>query len=274
MLKQRILTALALLPVALGGVFLLTQEWFALFAGAVISLAAWEWAKLSGFTAVWQRLLYTTLTGGLLLCLFSLSALPLSFILGVGLVWWLVALMLVISYPDSRAAWKPLLVQLLIGLMVLVPAWAGLVFLKSQSAPEFEQLGNALILYVFMLVWGADIGAYVFGRKFGRRKLAPHLSPGKTWEGVLGGQLVITLIALGVGWYRALELFPMLGLLAMTWAVGLVSVLGDLLESMFKREQGLKDSSRLLPGHGGIMDRIDSLTAAIPVFAVFWMLAS
>ncbi|CAM3688648.1 phosphatidate cytidylyltransferase [Parendozoicomonas haliclonae] len=274
MLKQRVITGLALLPVALCGVFLLPQEWFAIFIGAIITLAAWEWANLSGFSAVWQRVLYAAVTGGLLLCLFSLSVLPLSFLLGAGLVWWLVAVMLVISYPDSLAVWKPRIVQLIIGWLVLIPAWGGLVFLKSQGTPEFEQQGNALILYVFVLVWGADVGAYFAGKTFGRRKLAPHLSPGKTWEGVLGGLLTITLIALGVAWYRELGLFHAIGLLAMTWVVGLVSVLGDLLESMFKRERGIKDSSSLLPGHGGIMDRIDSLTAAIPVFSVFWLLAS
>ncbi len=265
MLKQRVITGLALLPVAVGGVFFLPPQWFAVFIGAVIVLGAWEWANLSGFSAQWQRVTFAAVTG---IMIYLFAGLPASFLLGGGLAWWLMALMLVISYPDSTAAWRLRAVRLFMGWFVLLPAWSGLVYLKSQD------IGNSLILYVFVLVWGADIGAYFSGRTFGRRKLAPHLSPGKTWEGVFGGMLLITLVALGVGWYRELALFNMLALLAVTWIVGLVSVLGDLLESMFKRERGIKDSSQLLPGHGGVMDRIDSLTAAIPVFSIFWLLVS
>lgn len=274
MLKQRILTGLGLLPIALGGLFFLPADGFAVFVGIIITFAAWEWANLSGFSVVWQRVLYAAATGGTLLALASFPPLPISFLLGAGMVWWVVALMLIISYPDSVEVWRSRLLRLFLGWLVLLPVWAGLVFLRGEHVVGFEQPGIPLILYILVLVWGADIGAYAFGRTFGRRKLAPRLSPGKTWEGALGGMFIVTLIALGVGWYQALDLFTMLGLLITSWIVGMVSVLGDLLESMFKRERGLKDSSRLLPGHGGVMDRIDSLTAAIPVFAVFWMLAN
>ncbi len=272
MLKQRVITALALLPVALIGIFFLPNAWFAVFVGAVITVGAWEWSDLSGFSAQWQRVAFAALTSVLMFSLYNMQIM----LLGAGLVWWLMALMLAISYPDSSSAWRPRLIKMVIGWLVLIPAWAGLVFLKSQGGDGdawHEHSGNLLILYVFFLVWGADVGAYFSGKAFGRRKLAPHLSPGKTWEGVIGGLMLITVIALGVGWYRELGLFHMLGLLAVTWVVGFVSVLGDLLESMFKRERGIKDSSQLLPGHGGVLDRIDSLTAAIPVFAVFWLLA-
>ncbi|WP_211825636.1 phosphatidate cytidylyltransferase [Kistimonas asteriae] len=264
MLKQRIITALALLPVALGGVFLLPLTPFSVFIAVVIALAAWEWAGLAGFTNQLVRVGYAALTGGMI---FLLSLASAGFLLGAGLTWWLMALMLVISYPDSRVVWQNRIIRLLMGWLVLLPAWGGLVYLKGQ--PQ----GNLLILYVFLLVWAADVGAYFAGRAFGQRKLAPSLSPGKTWEGVFGGLLMTSLIALLVGWYQQLNLFECLGLVAITLVVTMVSVLGDLLESMFKREAGLKDSSQLLPGHGGVMDRIDSLTAAIPVFAVFWFLA-
>ena len=132
-----------------------------------------------------------------------------------------------------------------------------------------------LILYVFLLVWGADVGAYFAGGKtFGRvnwHRSSARARPGKVLS---GGMLLITLIALGVAGTVSWICSTCWRLLAVTWAVGLVSVLGDLLESMFKRERGVKDSSQLLPGHGGVLDRIDSLTAAVPVFAVFWLLAS
>src|SRR5690606_16951319 len=120
--------------------------------------------------------------------------------------------------------------------------------------------------------WAADIGAYFSGKTFGRRKLAPQVSPGKSWEGLFGGLLTSLLITLAVGLYRGWPVTEMVLALAGAALVVLISVVGDLTESMFKRSSGIKDSSQLLPGHGGVMDRIDSLTAAIPVFALLlWM---
>ena len=123
---------------------------------------------------------------------------------------------------------------------------------------------------MLLLVWGADIGAYFVGRALGRRKLAPNVSPGKSWEGVYGGMAVTAALALVFALWQQLSLSAGLALVALTLGVTLVSVLGDLLESMLKRHRGLKDSSALLPGHGGVLDRIDSLTAAVPVFALFF----
>jgi len=156
----------------------------------------------------------------------------------------------------------------LIGLLILLPAWQGLVFIKQLP------LGNWLIMAVMVLVWGADIGAYFSGKAFGKRKLAPQVSPGKSWEGVYGGLALSLVITAVVGLVRDWTLGQMiLGLLGAAIVV-FISVVGDLTESMFKRQSGIKDSSNLLPGHGGVLDRIDSLTAAIPVFAVLlWMAA-
>ena len=169
MLKQRILTGLALLPVAVGGVFFLPLQWFAVFVGSHYH----DWCLGMGqpvrfFFPVAAHCPMPLVTGGMIFLFFGL---PASFLLGVGLAWWLMALMLVVSYPDSNAAWRMRFVRLLMGWLVLMPAWAGLVYLKSQD------IGNELILYVFVLVWGADVGAYFAGRAFGHRKLAPHLSP-------------------------------------------------------------------------------------------------
>jgi len=131
---------------------------------------------------------------------------------------------------------------------------------------------NLLILAVMVLVWGADIGAYFFGRRFGRRKLAPQVSPGKSWEGVFGGLFVTLVLCAVVGVYRDWSISHLLLALLGTALVVMISVVGDLTESMFKRQAGIKDSSNLLPGHGGVLDRIDSLTAAIPVFAaLLWL---
>lgn len=266
MLKQRIITALILLPFALGGFFLLEGGWFALFIGAVVSVGAWEWARLIGFTAQPQRLAYAALVAILLVLLFNIPQLaPWTLLLGV--CWWGVATLLVLGYPGSSRHWAKLPVRLLIGLLILLPAWQGLVLFKQW--PQ----ANGLILAVMVLVWGADIGAYFAGKTFGKRKLAPQVSPGKSWEGVFGGLLATLLICLGLGLYQGWSLGALLLALLGTVLVVSISVVGDLTESMFKRQAGIKDSSNLLPGHGGVLDRIDSLTAAIPVFAALLWLA-
>lgn len=261
MLKQRIITALWLLPLALGGFFFLDGWQFALFIGAVVTLGGWEWAQLAGFSAQPVRIAYATVVALLLCALYLLPQLA-PWLLLAALVWWLVATLLVVSYPRSKMYLQAPLSKPLIGLLILLPAWQGLVLLKQWP------LGNGLIIAVMILVWGADIGAYFSGRAFGKRKLAPQVSPGKSWEGVFGGLLTCLLIALAIGLYRHWSGAELLLALASTALLVMVSVVGDLTESLFKREAGIKDSSNLLPGHGGILDRIDSLTAAIPVFAL------
>lgn len=266
MLKQRILTALVLLPVALWGFFALAGPAFAVFTGAVIILGAWEWARLAGYETQSIRVCYSAVMGFLLLALYGHPELA-GLTLGLGLVWWLLAIFLVKDYPRTGIYWKNPRVALLLGVPLLLPAWQGLQVLKSL--PQ----GNALILMVMVLIWAADIGAYFSGRRFGKHKLAPEVSPGKTWEGVAGGFLASFLITLGIGFFNTW------GLVEWLWAIpGVVlvvgfSILGDLTESMFKRSIGIKDSSQLLPGHGGVLDRIDSLTAAIPVFTLLLCLA-
>lgn len=265
MLKQRIITALFMLPVALCGFFLLNNGWFALFIGAVVTVGAWEWARLAGFESQSKRVLYALVVAALLSGLYLCPQLA-GWVLLVGVAWWVLATALVLSYPVSSHYWSTCNAKLAIGLLILLPAWQGLVLFKQW--PE----ANALILAVMVLVWGADIGAYFAGRRFGKRKLAPQVSPGKSWEGVYGGLLATLAICLGVALYRDWSISGTLLAMAGTVVVVLISVVGDLTESMFKRQAGLKDSSNLLPGHGGILDRIDSLTAAIPVFAaILWL---
>jgi len=261
MLKQRIITALILLPIALCGFFLLDGANFALFIGLVVTPGAWEWARLAGLIAQGLRVAYAVVVAGLLMLLHLMPELA-PWVLGVSVLWWALATWLVLTYPRTSELWASVACRLLIGLLVLLPAWQGLVLIKHWP------LGNWLIMAVMVLVWGADIGAYFSGRAFGKRKLAPQVSPGKSWEGVYGGlalSLVITAVVGVTREWSAGELI--LGLFGAAVVV-LVSVVGDLTESMFKRRSGIKDSSNLLPGHGGVLDRIDSLTAAIPLFAV------
>jgi phosphatidate cytidylyltransferase len=261
MLKQRIITALILAPLALCGFFLLEGGSFALFIGAVVVLGGWEWARLSGFEAQSSRILYAVVVAALLFLLYLLPDLA-PWLLVAALIWWLMATWLVLTFPESSAHWASAICKLVIGLLILLPAWQGLVLIKQMP------LGNWLILSVMILVWGADIGAYFSGKAFGKRKLAPKVSPGKSWEGLYGGLAACLLITAGVGVYRGWSLGEIIFALVSAAIVVLISVVGDLTESMFKRKSGVKDSSNLLPGHGGVLDRIDSLTAAIPVFAL------
>lgn len=261
MLKQRIITALVLLPIALGGFFLLDGADFALFIGLVVTLGAWEWARLAGLEAQVLRVAYAAVIAGLLMLLYLMPDLA-PWVLGASVLWWGLATWLVMTYPRSSELWASAACRLLIGALILLPAWQGLVLLKHWS------MGNWLILAVMVLVWGADIGAYFSGRAFGKRKLAPQVSPGKSWEGVYGGLALSLAITLGVGLVRYWSVGELLLGLFGAALIVMGSVVGDLTESMFKRRSGIKDSSNLLPGHGGILDRIDSLTAAIPLFAV------
>ena len=254
MLKHRIITAAILLPIALIGFFLLEGLAFALFIGVVVVLGGWEWARLAGFEAQPVRVLYAIAVGLLLAGLYLAPALA-SWLLTLSVIWWLTATALVVSYPRSQRHWGGSVGSLVIGLLILLPAWQGLVLLKQW--PQ----GNWLIVAVMVLVWGADIGAYAAGKTFGRRKLAPQ---------VLVTSLLITLF---VGLYQSWSARELALALLGAALVVVISVVGDLTESMFKRSSGIKDSSQLLPGHGRVMDRIDSLTAAVPVFTVLLWLA-
>ncbi|WP_339546441.1 phosphatidate cytidylyltransferase [Pseudomonas sp. RA_35y_Pfl2_P32] len=267
MLKQRIITALILLPIALCGFFLLEGSAFALFIGLVVTLGAWEWARLAGFEAQSMRVTYAAVVAAMLLVLHLVPGLA-PWVLGAAVLWWGVATFLVLTYPKTSEHWASAACKLVIGLLILLPAWQGLVLIKQYP------LGNWLIMAVMVLVWGADIGAYFSGRAFGKRKLAPLVSPGKSWEGVYGGLLLSLVITLVVGLVRDWTVGQLLKGLIGAAIIVFISVVGDLTESMFKRQAGIKDSSNLLPGHGGVLDRIDSLTAAIPLFAVLlWMAA-
>ncbi|SFX31600.1 phosphatidate cytidylyltransferase [Marinospirillum alkaliphilum] len=258
MLKQRIITALLLAPLALWGLFGLEGQAFALFTGVVIGIAAWEWARLSGL----QRVGQVVFPGTVLVMLFTAWQQPhlLHQALWLGLAWWALALFFVITYPRTATLWRCSSRRIFMGLFVLIPAWAGFVLLREQ--------GWFWLLYVLLIAWVADIFAYFAGRAFGKHKLAPAVSPGKSWEGVAGGLVGTSLLALLASFWQNFGISQFLLLLLITLVITAVSVLGDLTESLVKRESGMKDSSNLLPGHGGFMDRIDSLTSAVPLFAL------
>ncbi|OZG70480.1 phosphatidate cytidylyltransferase [Hahella sp. CCB-MM4] len=266
MLKQRVITALIIAPLFLIGVFATNILGFALFIGGIVTIGAWEWARISGWERQSSRLLYALVTAGCLVLAWYLSPLV---VLGVAAVWWLFAFYLILNFPSSTAIWQPVWLRCLAGLLVIVPAWKALVSLRAgvvQVNPEVSTIW--LVIYIFLIVWAADIGAYFAGKTFGRRKLAPAVSPGKSVEGAIGGLVAVSVLPFVVS--PLMEISPsQTGVLwMMTLSAAIFSIIGDLLESLGKRVVGIKDSSQILPGHGGILDRIDSVTAAAPIFVL------
>lgn len=269
MLRQRVLTALILAPLAVWGILALPNGAFALLSGVIFLLGAREWAAFTGLEGRVGRWAYAALPivlAGPVLMWPSLQAVTGQGWIVLGLLWWLGALGAVLRYPRGSGLWQHAPVATAAaGVVVLAPAWLALVQLQADDP--------RLVLLLVLLVWGADIGAFFAGRRWGRHKLAPRVSPGKTWEGFWGALVAVVVVASVARWVAP-------ELVAMAWPPYLVgvavvmaaSVLGDLVESMFKRLTGIKDSGHLLPGHGGVLDRIDSLTAAAPVFLfVIWL---
>jgi len=272
--KQRVITALVLAPVMVVGIFFLPLKPFAFFIAIIATLGAWEWANIAGYKKSYSRILYAFFV---FVCLYiSARFLRVNpewkiWFLAAGTLWWTVAFALVKRYPGGTDIWNARVIRAFLGLCVLIPMWVGFMHLKE------EPHSSLLIIYVMLVVWGADTGAYFAGRKWGNTKLAPHVSPGKSWAGFWGGFATTLLLAVFACWYvdsqiQALDMMGTIKILAITMVTMVISVLGDLVESMMKRHRGIKDSSSLLPGHGGVMDRIDSMAAAVPVFAFMMML--
>jgi len=264
-LKQRILTAIILAPLVLSAAVWLPPGGFALGALLVMLLGAWEWAGLAGLS-FWGRVLYLALIGGCCVLLLWLSNVLPVWPLYLAVLLWIGMLGSVLSYPRSQHYWSACWCRMLLGVVFLVAAWTGLVQLKAWRHD------GMLIILLMLIIWGADSGAYFVGRTWGKVKLAPRVSPGKTWEGVAGGILAALLISSPVALYMGL-ITPQTGaewlwpLLSVVLIVA-VSVVGDLTVSMVKRLRGVKDSGHLLPGHGGILDRIDSLIAGLPFYTL------
>jgi phosphatidate cytidylyltransferase len=262
-LLKRVLTAVVLVAVLLGILFAAPSGVAIGAAALLMLLAAREWTAFLGAVRPVVRHAYLFLLAGAFALSYWLipERLDLAVVLWAALVWWLVALIWILRYPMPISP----LAAAVAGVFVLVPAWISLV-----SILQLAQWGSALLLLGLAMIWAADIGAYFAGHRWGRLKLAPQVSPGKTVEGVAGGLLGAAVTA-GVG--GSLLGLPLAAMLPLGMCVAAISVVGDLTESMFKRSVGIKDSGRLFPGHGGVLDRIDSITAAMPLFVLVlqWM---
>ncbi|WP_148715638.1 phosphatidate cytidylyltransferase [Chitinolyticbacter meiyuanensis] len=264
MLKARVLTAVALLPLVLAALFLLPYSGWVLFSALVCGLAAWEWSRLCGLKAGLTLLLPLLVAGAIVVLapgqflLYDAPWWPL--VLAGALFWLLVA--------PAWLRWRWPLAQTLarglpIGFLLLLAAGLALIALRGAVGPWG-------VLAVFAIAWVADTAAYFAGKAFGRHKLAPAISPGKTWEGVAGAWLGVSIYALVLAVFADFSWWAML---LAGWLLLAVSIVGDLVESLFKRQAGLKDSSNLLPGHGGVLDRIDSLIALLPLAlpVIYWL---
>lgn len=261
-LKQRVITAIVLIPCVLSAIIFFPPYLFAMLMALVIALGSWEWAVLSGLKASFSRLAFVV-SVLVVLCLlyFAVPASLQSPVLYMSLFWWISALILVVSYQMKWIKLKlPPFSRLLIGYLILVPAWWSMVQLRNDYG------GVPLILYLLVLIWVADTAAYFSGKRWGRRRLASQVSPGKSWEGVICGLFAVLIVALLLKDLVVQEQSTVVVFALVSVLTAIFSVLGDLTESLVKRIADCKDSGNLLPGHGGIMDRIDSLTAATPVF--------
>ena len=281
-LKQRIITAVILLLCLFTATTLFPPFWFALFIAAVVLVASWEWGALIGLTDSKSRQAYLAtmilmLIGALLLLGLEpgtdgIDLFRALMVLSLGLVWWLIAWLMLFGYPDNAKQWNDKSKIGLMGLLALIPTWVGIVVLKYLLPSGF------LVLGLVIMVAAVDVGAYFAGRAFGFRPLAPSLSPKKTWEGVWGGLatccVVGALFVWGMHSYLfELNIWQIIVLLLSSLVITVFAVVGDLVESMLKRNSNLKDSGHILPGHGGILDRVDAILAVTPASVIILLLA-
>jgi len=267
MLLQRILTAVPLAVLAIW--FILTQSSDALFYAllAIIFIAGWEWAQLSGISLIPLRLVYAATI--LLATYFSYPLLQSEYLqwfkvlLGVSFAWWLYVIYRMSTGHPKASSSELSILKMMLGFLVLLPPVLSLVYIHQSSQ------GAYWLLYSIIIVWIADSGAYFSGRKYGKNKLAPSISPGKTMEGLYGAVIATTIYTFLAAVYFQLDIMQTVILLIIGFFATLISVAGDLYISLLKRERGVKDSGSILPGHGGVLDRIDSITSSAPFFALF-----
>ncbi len=253
MLKQRAITALIALVVLAVVLFVLPFEAAVVVIAAVILAGAWEWSGFLGASSIAVRATYVTAVALIVAALATWGGDHLRGLLFIACAWWALAFAWTFFYPTAI----PVVMRWLVGFIAIVP----LAFIL----PGLLGLGADYLLFLLLVVWAADMGAYFAGKRFGRIKLAPAISPGKTWEGVIGGFVVVALVAFAGARYFGQ---PAVAVVPFCLAIAAISIVGDLTVSMFKRTAGVKDSGTLFPGHGGVLDRIDSIAAAAPLYVL------
>ena len=287
MLGQRIITVLILLPLVIMAIFLLPLFQFSLLVSIICLAGAWEWTGFMKSMSYLKRILYVVICASIMWFIYTHS-LPLDYWHGwvfpgelnewlhlrdaslitliLGCIWWLIALVLVLTFPlFSQNLNNNFILMAIIGCLILIPTWVALTGIRSIGIAFDFNRGSEMLLFVLCIVWAADTGAFFSGKLFGKHKLAPSVSPKKTIEGVIGGLLLAALIAVYGVRYLSIPESQYLNIAMLTLLIVVFSVIGDLTESIFKRLSGVKDSGNVLPGHGGILDRIDALTSSMPL---------
>lgn len=259
MLKYRLMTAAILIPLVLFLLFYLEPPTFFVVSGLFFLLASVEWTSFMGLRSFLGRIFYIVIMATSMAMMLKLPV-TMFFILTVTFMWWMAALGLVCFYPRSKVLLNSKSVIGVMGILTIVPCWLALNYLRA------EEYGLYIILFIFALIWGADTVAYFVGRKWGKTKLAPLVSPGKSVQGAVGALIYAAVLTIIAGLFTDTIPIVLFSAVMLSVVTVVFSIVGDLFESMLKREVGLKDSGAILPGHGGLLDRIDSLTAAAPVY--------
>jgi phosphatidate cytidylyltransferase len=264
-MKQRIITALLVTPFAIALILYVPVPAVAAIIGGLCLIAAWEWTRLSGLRSRPVRAVLVALTAAAMLALWYCPSLPVWWtLIGAGCVWWIVAILWLRNFSFAASPTNEhVAIKLIAGALTILPAWAGLMRIQlTQDTP------HTWALYSLFIVWAADSFAYLAGGRWGKKKLAPQISPGKTVEGVYGALFGVAVIAALGGWLLDVRGITLLLLVLVSLIAVCLSIIGDLFESLLKRHAGVKDSGALFPGHGGVCDRLDGVFAALPIFAL------
>ena len=271
MLKQRIITSLVLTPFVVWGVFSMPAMYFSIFILLLVGLSSWEWGHLSGIENSLFKGLYTaaSLIVFILLLWYLDITRPFFYVLlSISIAWWCYRIIRILIYKapvSTNDVVKPAglnVVTAMSTIVALLIPFYSIVYLRN----DYDFPGY--LFYLLMTIWAADVFAYFSGKFFGKNKLAPHVSPGKTWEGVYGAFVGTSLGAIIGIFSFGFNLRESILFFVLTLIVVSISIFGDLSESLYKRQNAIKDSGNLLPGHGGILDRVDSLVAAAPFYIV------
>lgn len=270
MLKSRLLTAFLMGPLILWAIYAMPETPFAIFSLVLVSLGAWEWSVFAGWVKPFQRKLFFIINVFLFLIVLFLQNFELNLVIIVAsLLWWAICIPLLLSFPfKENTLLHTRAVKTLVGIVLLLGTLIPMVLIRINPV-----YGAEFVLYIILIIWFADSGAYFSGRALGKNKLIPKVSPGKTWEGVAGAlvaTLIVALLSINV---LNIPSDQTMVFIIITLVTVIYSIVGDLSESMFKRMANIKDSGSLIPGHGGMLDRIDSLMSALPVFyAGLWVM--
>jgi phosphatidate cytidylyltransferase len=263
--RQRVITALLITPFAIALILLTPTIALAVIIAFLCFVASWEWTRLAGMRSRPLRAVLMVFCGLLMIALWlSRGSLFWWGTIAVGVVWWFIAILWLKNYSFAASPTREnTVIKLVAGLVTVYPAWVALMQIHSQQT-QF----HTWALYSLLLIWGADTFAYLSGRRWGKRKLAPNISPGKTTAGVWGALVGSAIVAAIGGWWLNVRGIQLVALVVLALISVLFSVVGDLFESVIKRHANVKDSGAMFPGHGGVFDRLDGVFAALPIFAL------